>query len=324
MTKSTHICTDKAIFSDSLRHAHMADNTRRVYGEGWALFADWCTQAGCEPLAVSPQDLVDFFTELALRRRKGTEKPLAYGTLMLVRCAVRRRYADANLTSPTHHPEVTNLFRGLARLRGTKPRRANALREDHMAAILACCPPTARGARDAAVLAIGFAAALRRSELCGLSIGDIERFLTAEGEPSGIILHIRRSKTDQAGRGQQVAVPAGKRIRPVAVLDRWLRIRGSHAGPLFQSLRRGGRLTGRPLHHSDIPRLVKQYAAAIGLDPAGFSAHSLRAGFVTSAAVHHARMDKIMAVTRHTNTNTVMKYIRDAAVFTDHAGQEFL
>ena len=78
------------------------------------------------------------------------------------------------------------------------------------------------------------------------------------------------------------------------------------------------------MHHSDIPRIVKHYAALIGLDPRAIAGHSLRAGFITSAAVHNARLDKIMAVSRHTNPSTVMRYIRDADAFADHAGQHFL
>ena len=62
----------------------------------------------------------------------------------------------------------------------------------------------------------------------------------------------------------------------------------------------------------------------VGLDPKDISGHSLRAGFVTSAAVHRARIDKIMEVTRHTSPATVMQYIRDADAFSDHAGQDFL
>ena len=73
-----------------------------------------------------------------------------------------------------------------------------------------------------------------------------------------------------------------------------------------------------------VPRLIKQYVRMAGLDSTDISGHSLRAGFVTSAACHHARLDKIMEVTRHTNPSTVMKYIRDADSFTDHAGERFL
>ena len=83
-------------------------------------------------------------------------------------------------------------------------------------------------------------------------------------------------------------------------------------------------MRGKAMHHSDIPRIVKHYAALIGLNPKDIAGHSLRAGFVTSAAVHHARLDKIMEVTRHRNPATVMGYIRDADAFADHAGQRFL
>lgn len=99
---------------------------------------------------------------------------------------------------------------------------------------------------------------------------------------------------------------------------------GTTEGPLFQSLWRGGRLRGRRLHHSDIPRLVKHYVEAIGLDPAEYSGHSLRAGFVTSAAVHGARLDKIMEVTRHSSAEMVLRYIRQVEAFDDHAGAAFL
>ena len=80
----------------------------------------------------------------------------------------------------------------------------------------------------------------------------------------------------------------------------------------------------KEMHHSDILRIVKYYAAQIGLDASEIAEHSLRTGFVTSAAAHHARLDKIMEVTRHRNPATVMKYIRDADAFSDHAGERFL
>lgn len=139
-----------------------------------------------------------------------------------------------------------------------------------------------------------------------------------------MLVRIRRSKTDQVGVGQTVTVPNGKSIRPVSRLRSWLERAQVSEGHLFQTMKRGGRPTGRPLHHSDIARLVKHYAKTIGLDSSEYSAHSLRAGFVTSAAVHHARIDKIMEVTRHKSPAMVLKYVRDAESFTDHAGAAFL
>ena len=250
--------------------------------------------------------------------------------------------------SPTAHSQISVALKGLARLRGGASRRLKALREYHITAMLDICPDTLIGRRDAAFLASGFAGALRRSELCNLQVADIEWVQTRAqrpwgsvlvdhalrrhtscrasnaGNPSGMVIHIRKSKTDQAGAGQRVAIPEGKIVKPIAHLQRWLRETGIQEGYLFQTMRKGGSLTGQPLHPSDISRLVKHYVAAIGLNPQEFSAHSLRAGFVTSAAVHHARLDKIMEVTRHTNPMTVLRYIRDADMFANHAGAAFL
>lgn len=205
-----------------------------------------------------------------------------------------------------------------------------ALREHEIARILEHCDLLARiapyrviAARDAALFAVGFAGALRRSEICGLRFTDVE-FLGDPADAGGMYLHIRRSKTDQYGAGQRVAIPDGELIRPVSRLRRWLALSGIDGGPAFQTMRRGGRLQGKALCHSDIPRLVKRYVSAIGLDPADYSAHSLRAGFVTSAAAHHARLDKIMEVTRHKSTAMVLRYIRQVDAFEDHAGAGFL
>ena len=155
-------------------------------------------------------------------------------------------------------------------------------------------------------------------------VEDLE-FLDAEGDDEDRMwLTVRQSKTDQQGKGQRVAILDGSVIRPIMRLRLWMENSGITSGPVFQTMKRGGHLRGKPMHHSDIPRILKQYAVRIGLNAKDIAGHSLRAGFVTSAAVHHARLDKIMAVSRHTNPATVMGYIRDADAFADHAGQRFL
>lgn len=241
------------------------------------------------------------------------------GTLRLYRSALNRRYAERGRTSPAAATIVGDTLRGLARLSDDVPRRVKALRDYHIVAMLDECAEGRFGCRDAAMLALGFAAALRRSELCGLKMDDID-FVEADR----MIVTIRRSKTDQRGEGQSVAVPNGKAIKPISRLHKWLQTGRITRGYVFQTFRRGGSPSGRSLSHSEVPRLVKRYAAKIGLDPRNYSGHSLRAGFVTSAAAHHARLDKIMEVTRHRNPITVLKYIREATVFVDHAGSAFL
>ena len=304
----------------------VAPNTRVAYSKGWACFTAYCTRERiADPLSASPEIVARFLLDCATRPRSGRTTPLSMGTVFLYSSAVAKRFTEVGRTSPTHHPTVRATVRGLSRLKGTAPRRVKALREGHVRAMIAQCPDSVIGTRDAALLALGFAAALRRSELCALRVDDLTIIPPGrEQHSSRMLLLIRRSKTDQNGKGQTIAVPEGKSIKPIDCVQAWLSAARITRGPLFRTMKRGGAVQERPLHHSDVPRLIKRYGALIGLDPRELSGHSLRAGFVTSAAAHHARLDKIMAVTRHTDPATVMNYIRDADAFCDHAGNAFL
>lgn len=312
-------------FHTTVLSSALAPNTHIAYQKGWSRFTDYCTteyRAG--PLDASPEMVARFLVQLATRPSPQSGTVLSMGTVTLYKSAINKKYADAGKPSPTNHPVVRDTLKGLARLKGTAGRRVEALREYHIQAMIAACSETTIGRRDAAIIAIGFAGALRRSEICGLTVEDVEFLDPTEGDKPRMFLTIRHSKTDQQGKGQTIAIVDGDAIRPIHRLHVWLHTSRITHGPLFQTMTRGGFLRGKPLHHSDIPRLVKHYAERIGLDPKNIAGHSLRAGFVTSAAVHHARLDKIMAITRHTNPATVMRYIRDADSFTDHAGEHFL
>ena len=299
----------------------LAPNTRAAYRKGWSRFIDYCTVENIsDPLSAQPDEVAGFLIHVATHPSPRSGMMLSMGTVKLYKSALNRSYLTLGRPSPTNHPVVRSTLKRLARLKGSLSRQVEALREYQIEAMIAACPSSLIGRRDAAIIAIGFAGALRRSEICGLAVGDIE-FLEDQGR---IWLTIRQSKTDQHGRGQRVPILEGQGIRPIHRLRAWLESSGIVRGPLFQTMRRGGHLRGRPMHHSDIPRIVKHYAALIGLEPRNISGHSLRAGFITSAAVHRARLDKIMAVTRHRNPSTVMGYIRDADAFADHAGQRFL
>ncbi len=316
--------TDRDLQREALA-SELSYNTRTAYEKGWGKFLDYCfAECIVDPLAVSPDEVARFFVHLATQPSPLSGVIPSMGTVTLYKSAVNKKYLEAGKPSPTNHPVVRSTLKGLARLKGSSSRRVEALREYHIAAMLQACPNTLIGKRDAAVIAVGFAGALRRSEICNLVVSDVEFLDSRRSDEDRMWLTIRQSKTDQPGKGQRVAILDGRAIRPIKRLRLWLENSGIAKGPLFQTMRRGGHLRGKPMHHSDIPRILKHYAALIGLDPKDIAGHSLRAGFVTSAAVHHARLDKIMEVTRHTNPATVMRYIRDADAFADHAGQRFL
>ncbi len=305
--------------------SELSENTRAAYRKGWSRFVDYCAeQLISDPLSVTPDRVASFLVHIATRPNPQSGRVLSMSTVELYKSAVSKKYTEAGKQSPTNDPLVRSTLKGLARFRSTAPRKVEALREYHIEAMLDATPDTLIGWRDAAIIAVGFAGALRRSEICNLAVEDVKFVGPWDTAEDRMILTIRRSKTDQRGLGQRVPVLDGDGIRPINRLRQWLTGSEITTGPLFQTMKRGGRLGGKPMHDGDIARIVKHYAGKVGLDPRDIAGHSLRAGFVTSAAVHHARLDKIMAITRHTNPTTVLGYIRDADVFTDHAGRHFL
>lgn len=305
--------------------SELSDNTRAAYRKGWSRFVDYCAEERIsDPLSVSPDRVAGFLVHIATRPNPQSGRVLSLSTVELYKSAVSKKYAEAGKPSPTNHPIVRSTLKGLARFRFSAPRKVEALREYHIEAMLDATPNTLMGQRDAAIIAVGFAGALRRSEICNLNVEDVKFIHSWDTAEDRMLLTIRRSKTDRRGVGQRVPILDGDGIRPIHRLRQWLAASGITSGTLFQTMTRGGNLRGRPMHDGDIARIVKRYAAMVGLDPKDIAGHSLRAGFVTSAAVHHARLDKIMAVTRHTNASTVLGYIRDADIFSDHAGREFL
>ena len=304
---------------DVLWTAARSKNTRQAYEKGWKCFVSWCQDVNMVPHEAKSKDIARFIIAMAISGPNSCNKPLAMNTLRLYRTALNDRWRRIGLSSPASTRDVDEVLRGLARLRGDTPRRVKALREHHILAMFKSCGKGLHGQRDAAVLALGFAAALRRSELCSLHTDDLE-YKGSEG----VFVHIRRSKTDPQGMGQKVAVINGKTVKPVSRVEKWLQASGIRNGYVFQTMLRGSVASRRPLDPGDIARIVKRHVKRIGLDPSEYSGHSLRAGFVTSAAVHNARIDKIMEVTRHRNAETVLKYIRDEESFVDHAGASFL
>lgn len=175
-----------------------------------------------------------------------------------------------------------------------------------------------RATRDRAILAIGMAAALRRSEIVALEVGHVGIV------PEGLRLTIARSKTDRAGEGAVIAIPEGTRIRPKALLLAWMAAAGHAEGPLFRRLTRKDALTPAPMSDRAIARLVQTHAAAAGYDPTLFGGHSLRAGFITEGAAQGATIFKLQEVSRHKSVQVLSEYVRNADLFKDHAGQRFL
>ena len=293
--------------------------TRRVYRSAWRGFQTWCRSLGREPLAGDPE-------LIAMYAARRADQGVAVSTLRIDLAAIRTAHLLAGVPLDLRDPRLAMVVEGITRGRGTRPiKQAAPAVPDVLRLLLAACPPAsmALGVRDRAMLLLGFGAALRRSELVALQLGDVE---LVPGR--GLRLLVRRSKTDQHGQGQEVAVwgnPAESLLCPVIALDAWLQHRtwaadldGSAAEsarrerPLFCAVTKAGRPTGAALSDKAVARLVKGAAARAGLDPERYSGHSLRAGLATAAADAGAALPDLMRQTRHKSTQVALAYLRPA------------
>ncbi len=174
--------------------------------------------------------------------------------------------------------------------------------------------------RDRARVLLGFGAALRRSELVALDVRD----LVFEAE--GVLVRIRRSKTDAEGHGATVPVlahPETPHYCPVRAVQAWLQAANITDGPVFRRFRRGESVAETALTDQYVARIVKRLAAQAGLDPSAYSGHSLRSGFLTTAARLGEDAFKMAAQSRHQSLNTVRLYVREAEVFQQHPAKRF-
>jgi integrase len=110
----------------------------------------------------------------------------------------------------------------------------------------------------------------------------------------------------------------------VEAVQTWMSEAGITSGPVFRAVAKGGRVSDRPLADYSISAVVKRYATRAGLDPAIFAAHSLRSGFLTSAAESGASIWKLSEVSRHRSLDTLRGYVRRVDLFKEHAGAAFL
>jgi integrase len=335
--------------------AASAPATRRAYAADWADFARWSAEHHLEALPASPMTV-----GLYLQAR---QEHLALSSLLRRLAAIAVRHREARAPDPTRDPLVRTAVAGLRR---THPRRRPAGKRALVSAQLSVIasqldarthpfePPAGGRARDAAraarrhqraalaatrdraLLLLGYAAALRRSELVALTIGDVVEV------PQGLQVHIAASKTDQTGIGVLVGIahghPAGTCAAscPVRAVADWRSALAAALGlagpedlpadaPLFRAIDRHGALgspTGGPqaaLTDRSVARIVQDAVALLGdaeqFPPAAFGGHSLRAGLVTELASRRVPAADIMRQTRHSSHAMVMRYIRPATLF---------
>jgi len=284
-----------------------ADSTRRAYASDWADFAAWCQAQGRESLPAGPETVALYVTGLAGERKVATiQRRIA---------AISQAHQFAGHESPTGHVVVRTVMAGIRRAKGTAQAGKRPILTEDLRALIAQVPDTATGQRDRALLLLGFAGGFRRSELVGLNLTDLN--FTRDG----LVVMLRRSKTDQEAQGREVGIPYGSNPAtcPARAVRAWADALGEGDGPLFRPINRHGQVLNRRLTDKSVALVVKRWAAAAGIESGGVAGHSLRAGLATSAAAAGVPERAIMAQTGHRSVTTLRKYIRSGSLFLENA-----
>lgn len=295
--------------------AAVAPATRRGYQSDWRGFYAWCREKKLTSLPAEPQTVALYFTHLA-------DSGKSFKTITRIAAAIRWVHSQKGSPNPSDNPVVRTLLRGIGRTigRGARRQKAAATVDDALAAMVADLPQGPRGSRARMVLLLGFSGALRRSELASLQVEDVTIL------SQGATIHLARSKTDQGGKGADVAIPRGEdpKLCPVKALQEWieyLKHCGSANGYLVRGIHRSGTILPGGNTDRTINRIVKEAAKQAGLDPAIFGAHSLRAGLATQAAIHGKNVMQIAEHGRWKRIETVLTYFRPANRFKDNAAK---
>jgi site-specific recombinase XerD len=289
----------------------LAPATRRAYQTDVDTFLAWCRGRAVEALPAEPEVVAAFLAHEA-------ERGLRASTIARRASGIRLLHRAAGFETPTTSEIVRTTLKGIRRSLGVAPQQKAPATAEVVLDMVKEVPDSILGIRDRALLLFAFASACRRSELSSMLASHLTEV------PDGFRVMIPRSKGDQEGEGQEIAVVRGRKACPVAAMKSWLEAAGITKGPVFRRMRRGGVVLDDALRPQGIAQVVKLYAEKAGYNPADYSGHSLRSGFLTSAAARGASIFKLIEVSRHKSTDTLRGYIRKVEIFEDHAAEGLL
>jgi integrase len=322
----------------------MAPSSRRTVRGQWNVFTRWCAVQNFAPLPAEPLVVAAYLTYAADIVDSDGDWFYAASTLSGWLSSINKMHSLAGLPKPGLHQDVATTIEGICRERARPvarkaPLLLDGLRKTLFEIDLASWPQGVIGHRDSAILTVGFGGAFRRSELAALELRDIQLH-----PDDGLHILVRRSKTDQKGIGLLKAIPYG--VNPLTCAPcayvRWLHVlsaatksrsdlqevvRGAtttghvcrdgapvleERKPFLRPVLKGGAIQARHISGNVVNDVVKRRVEMVGVNPADYGAHSLRAGFVTQAFQAGASHHEIMRQTGHRDPSTVEIYSREA------------
>ena len=299
-----------------LAGASLSPATRRAYTADWGAFELFCKAHSLTPLPAEPLTICMYVSAV-----KDTVKTV---TVTRALTAITKVHELQGHISPCKSPQVKTVVRGLKNTRGSASEKAAPIAWGDLLNMIRLCPPSMAGIRDKSILGIGWAGALRRSEIVALDIGDLTF------DDNGLRIAVRRSKTDPDGKGREIGIPVateGGGLCVVALAKNWVRRLENARGPrdespaLFRNLGSKGRQfwspVGSRLGDRSVSLIVRKYAALAGLKGA-FSGHSLRRGLATEAARVGVPEYIIQQHTGHASIDMVREYIDAGRIWIDN------
>ena len=292
----------------------LAPSTRRAYKSDWDRWASFCDSLAQPSMPAQPQVVAVFAAALA-------DQGKAVATIERALSAISKAHELQGFESPCTHTGVKLAMKGIRRELGIAQQQVEAITPEQLRDMVSALPHgeyhrELRAQRDHALLVVGFAGAFRRSELVQLSMDDLEE------TDNGFVLTLRRSKTDQEGRGRVIGVPYGSELLtcPARQLQKWLEYRTEAEGYLFCSITPDGlcSVLDKAMTPRNVARIVQRTALAAGIK-GWVAGHSLRAGLVTAAAKAKKPIHSITAQTGHKSVEMVMRYIRRIDLWDDNA-----
>jgi site-specific recombinase XerD len=274
-----------------------AANTQRAYAGDWRRFAAWCQAHGRTALPADVPTAAAFVTALAEAGKK-------VATIQRHCASLRKAHRLAGLPTPTDDRQFRDLLEGIGREKGVRQKQAPAFGVAYFKRVVQGIDTgQPGGVRDRALLLLGLAGAFRREELASLDVEHL-RF-----EDDGLVVELPRSKTNQKGEPEEKVIffAPDRRTCPVRAVQDWLAVLRQHgppSGALFRSFHKGQRLSRRRLSTCSLNEIVRQRLGA------PYTAHSLRASFVTIAKLNGADDAEVMNQTKHKTTSMIRRYTR--------------
>lgn len=285
--------------------AATSDNTRKAYRSAIRQFEKWGGR-----LPTNQETITRYIVDRA--------EKLNSRTLALHLTALSQWHNSQGLTNPVSTPLVRKTMDGIRRIHGKPKRKAKALRLEHLTIMLNYLyqlPETKKKRRDIALLLMNFFGAFRRSELVSIQVSDLR------WEPEGLIVQLKRSKTDQDGEGQLRALPYGdKTVCAATALKIWLKVAKIKNGPAFRAVNRWDQINIKSLNPGAINQFIKTLGTACKFDfVPELSSHSFRRGLSTSAAREKVDFELIKKQGGWKNDDIVRGYIEEGQQFTSNA-----